>query len=71
MFARAADSAHAARLVKLGAVGVIPETVEASLQLAARLLETLDLPDEAVLQRLNAMRAVEIARLDRAAASEA
>ncbi len=66
IFARAADTPHAARLVKLGAVGVIPETVEASLQLAARLLESLDLPDEVVTYRLNKMRAIEVARLDEA-----
>lgn len=64
VFARAADPAHAARLVALGAIGVIPETVEASLQLAGRLLEGLDLPEEAVSQRLAEMRAAEVARLD-------
>jgi CPA2 family monovalent cation:H+ antiporter-2 len=66
IFARAADHAHAARLVKLGALGVIPETVEAGLQLAGRLLETLDLPDEAVQRRLVVMRATEVDRMDRA-----
>ncbi|MFA6267855.1 MAG: cation:proton antiporter, partial [Pseudolabrys sp.] len=35
VLARAADPAHAQRLIELGAFGVIPETVEASLQLAA------------------------------------
>ena len=34
VFARARDPDHAARLAALGAHGVIPETVEASLQLA-------------------------------------
>jgi CPA2 family monovalent cation:H+ antiporter-2 len=68
IFARAADPAHAARLVQLGAVGVIPETVEASLQLAARLLEGLELPDEAVSLRIEEMRAAELARLDQAEA---
>jgi K+:H+ antiporter len=63
VFARAADAAHAARLVALGAVSVIPETVEASLQLAARLLEGLDLPEEAVAQRVAQMRASELGRL--------
>jgi CPA2 family monovalent cation:H+ antiporter-2 len=57
-------------LVKLGALGVIPETVEASLQLAGRLLEGLDLPEEAVARRLAEMRAAEVARLDRAEAGE-
>ncbi len=65
VFARAADAAHAARLVDLGAVGVIPETVEASLQLAARLLEGLDMPEEAVSQRVADMRAAEMGRLTR------
>ena len=63
VFARASDAEHAARLMALGAVGVIPETVEASLQLAARLLEGLDLPEEAVLQRVADMRAAELGRL--------
>ena len=68
VFARAVDAAHAARLVELGAVSVIPETVEASLQLAARLLERLDLPEEAVSQRVSAMRNAELGRLTRNAA---
>jgi len=63
VFARAIDSAHAARLVELGAVGVIPETVEASLQLAARLLEGLGLPEEGVSQRIADMRNAEANRL--------
>ena len=63
IFARAADPAHAIRLLDCGAVSVIPETVEAGLQLAARLLEGLDLPDEAVIERVAAMRAAELGRL--------
>jgi len=63
VFARAIDSAHALRLIEFGAVSVIPETVEASLQLAARLLEGLDLPEEAVSQRIADMRNAEAARL--------
>lgn len=63
VFARAADAAHAARLVTLGAVSVVPETVEASLQLAGRLLEALDVPEEAISERLSTMRAVEIERM--------
>lgn len=68
IFARATDLTHAARLVKLGAIGVIPEAVEASLQLAARVLEALDLPEEDVARRLAEMRAAEVAKLDRAEA---
>jgi CPA2 family monovalent cation:H+ antiporter-2 len=63
VLARAADPSHAERLIELGAVGVIPETVEASLQLAARLLEGLDLPEEAISQRVADMRAAELSRL--------
>jgi monovalent cation:H+ antiporter-2, CPA2 family len=63
VFARAADAAHAARLIGLGAVSVIPETVEASLQLAGRLLEGLHLPGDTVTQRVAAMRAAELERL--------
>lgn len=66
VYARAADPAHAARLVALGAVSVIPETVEASLQLAGRLLEGLELPEETVTQRLAGMRAAELARMTQA-----
>lgn len=63
VLARAADAAHAERLIELGAVSVIPETVEASLQLAARLLEGLGLPDEAVSQRVADMRTAELGKL--------
>jgi CPA2 family monovalent cation:H+ antiporter-2 len=63
VFARATDSAHATRLVALGAVSVIPETIEASLQLAARVLEQLELPEEAIDQRVAALRNAELGRL--------
>ena len=63
VLARALDAAHAARLVELGAVGVIPEAVEASLQLGARLLEGLGLSEEAVAHRLAEMRRQELGRL--------
>jgi monovalent cation:H+ antiporter-2, CPA2 family len=63
VFARAADSTHAMRLLKLGAVGVIPETVDASLQLAGRLLEGLGVPDDAVARRIDEMREQELGRL--------
>lgn len=68
IFARAADPAHAVRLLDRGAVSVVPETVEAGLQLAARLLEGLDLPNEAVTERVAAMRAAELGRLTKEAA---
>ncbi len=66
IFARAANFQHAARMVKLGALGVIPETVEASLQLLTRVLEGIGLPDEAISERVAGVRAEELARLDRA-----
>jgi CPA2 family monovalent cation:H+ antiporter-2 len=65
VFARAKDPEHAASLLQIGAVGVIPEAVEASLQLGGRLLEALGLPEEAVMQRLAAERREEVGRLDR------
>jgi len=70
VFARASDPAHAERLIALGAVSVIPETVEASLQLAARLLEGLDLPEEAISQRVADMRATELGQLAEGAGAE-
>ncbi len=63
VFARAVDAVHASRLIGLGAVSVIPVTVEASLQLAARLLEGLELPEEVVAQRIADMRAAELGKL--------
>jgi CPA2 family monovalent cation:H+ antiporter-2 len=63
IFARAKDSAHAARLASLGAVGAIPEAVEASLQLAGRLLGGLDVPKDVVEKRLSNAREEEAAKL--------
>jgi CPA2 family monovalent cation:H+ antiporter-2 len=63
VFARATDAVHAAHLLKLGAVTVVPEAVEASLQLGGRLLEQLGLPDEAVARRIAEMRQHELGRL--------
>jgi monovalent cation:H+ antiporter-2, CPA2 family len=64
VFARAVDAEHAARLLALGAVEVIPEAVEASLQLGGRLLEGLGLSDEAVARRLDELREAERTRLN-------
>jgi CPA2 family monovalent cation:H+ antiporter-2 len=63
VFARAKDPMHAVRLLELGAVAVIPETVEASLQLGARMLESLGIPEEAVESRLDELRRQELGRL--------
>jgi CPA2 family monovalent cation:H+ antiporter-2 len=63
LFAGAIDAEHAIRLLRLGAVDVIPEAVEASLQLGGRLLEGLGLSDDAVARRLDELREQELARL--------
>jgi CPA2 family monovalent cation:H+ antiporter-2 len=48
IYARAHDSAHAQKLIALGATVVVPETVEGSLQLAGSVLEGIGLPEDAV-----------------------
>ncbi len=54
--ARARDARHARRLLELGADSVVPETVEASLQLAGRTFETLGLPADEIRLRLDRER---------------
>ena len=74
VLARARDPGHAVRLTALGAVGVIPETTEASLQFAGRLLEALDFPEDVATQRIADLRVLELAGINRAkkkAAAEA
>lgn len=66
IIARAKDAEHAHRLSALGVTGVIPEAQEASLQLAARLLTQLGLPDEVVTARTETARARIEAALARA-----
>jgi CPA2 family monovalent cation:H+ antiporter-2 len=70
VYARALDAEHAAKLLALGAVHVIPEAVEASLQLGARLLEGLGLSEESVVRRLDELREQELARLKAARKEE-
>lgn len=65
IFARARDARHAAALQAVGATAVVLETVEASLQLAGRLLDALGIPDEAVESRLAQERAAVRDFLDR------
>ena len=67
VLARAKDVEHAERLTRLGAIGAVPETVEASLQLAGRLLESLDFPEEVATQRTAEIRMAEVARLKKSA----
>ena len=61
IFARAKDTMHASKLAEHGAV-VVPEAVEASLQLAGRVLERLELPEDQVAQRLALAREGELGR---------
>jgi len=60
VLARARDAEHAARLMRLGCHGAIPETVEASLQLAGRLLEALDFPEDVADRRITEIRMTEV-----------
>jgi CPA2 family monovalent cation:H+ antiporter-2 len=67
VLARAKDSEHAVRLTKLGAADAIPEAVEASLQLAGRLLENLDFPEDVADRRIADIRNLEVVAVRRAA----
>jgi CPA2 family monovalent cation:H+ antiporter-2 len=60
LFARAKDREHSARLIARGAV-VVPETVEPSLQLAARVLDQLGFAEGRVAQTLAVVREAEFA----------
>lgn len=64
IYARARDRAHAARLKACGASDVIPETIEASLQLSEIVLMGVDVPDEAARNIINERRQAERATLD-------
>lgn len=59
VYARARDTAHAARLLAAGASASVPETVEASLQLAGRVLQGLGVAEEVVRRRLEQQRTFE------------
>jgi CPA2 family monovalent cation:H+ antiporter-2 len=59
VYARARDSAHAARLLQQGATVAVPETIEGSLQLAGRILADLGVGEEVVRRRLEFQRALE------------
>jgi len=56
VLARARDEAHAAELRRAGASAVVPETLEAALQLGARVLETAGLPEELVARQVELER---------------
>ncbi|MEO1609299.1 MAG: cation:proton antiporter [Pseudomonadota bacterium] len=54
--ARARDAEHAKRLYELGATHAVPETIEASLQLAEASLVDLGVPTDHVIASINAKR---------------
>ena len=58
IYARAVDGAHATRLFAAGASEVVPETIEASLQLSELVLAGSGLPDDAA--RKSSMRCVKM-----------
>lgn len=62
--ARARDTAHASRLLEAGANSAIPETIEASLQLAGRVLSGLGQTPKVVKHRIRKQRRVEEGRAE-------
>ncbi len=64
IYARARDGAHAARLIDRGASHVIPETVEASLQLGEMVLMGVGVPDQAARRIIEARRQAEQIAID-------
>ena len=70
VLARARDPEHAARLMRLGCMSAIPEAIEASLQLAGRVLESLDFPEEVADRRIADIRSKEVEVLRKASRME-
>jgi CPA2 family monovalent cation:H+ antiporter-2 len=64
VFARARDAGHARTLLQAGATGVVPETVESSLQLAARVLDGVGTPAEAVNAVVSQRRELDLGELE-------
>lgn len=64
IYARARDRAHAVRLIKQGATHVIPETVEASLQLGEMVLMGVGVPDDTARRIVETLRQAEQAAVD-------
>ncbi|MGE0657955.1 MAG: monovalent cation:proton antiporter-2 (CPA2) family protein [Reyranellaceae bacterium] len=71
IFARARDHAHAVGLTQAGNLQAVPETLEASLQLSARLLRALDVDGATVERLVELHRAGDYAALAKLGASEA
>ncbi|MBN8957816.1 MAG: cation:proton antiporter [Rhizobiales bacterium] len=64
IFVRAASPEHASSLFRLGAHSVIPETVEASLQLARHVLTGLGVAEEVIEQKLEESRVRQFAQFE-------
>ena len=64
IYARARDRAHAARLVARGASHVIPETIEASLQLGEMVLMGVGIPDDTARRIIEKRRQTEQIAVD-------
>ena len=64
IYARARDRAHGARLIASGASHVIPETIEASLQLGEMVLMGAGVPDQAARRIIEARRQAEQTAVD-------
>jgi CPA2 family monovalent cation:H+ antiporter-2 len=71
IFARARDHSHAVRLSKAGQAHAVPETLEASLQLAARALKSLGVDEETIDRLVDLHREGDYAALAELGASEA
>jgi CPA2 family monovalent cation:H+ antiporter-2 len=64
IFVRAANPEHASSLFRLGAHSVIPETVEASLQLARHVLTGLGVAEEVIERKLEESRVRQFAQFE-------
>jgi monovalent cation:proton antiporter-2 (CPA2) family protein len=64
IYARARDVLHATRLIARGATHVVPETIEASLQLSELVLIGAGVPDDAARHLIEVRRQTEQAALD-------
>ena len=64
IYARARDVLHATRLIARGATHVVPETIEASLQLSELVLIGAGVPDDAARHVIEVRRQAELAALD-------
>jgi CPA2 family monovalent cation:H+ antiporter-2 len=63
VLARARDEAHAARLLDAGVEHVVPETLEAALQLSGHVLEAIGYTADDAQQRVQLMRETRVADL--------